>query len=186
MLSEMLASRAQPGPTGSQPTPVRSARAHPAAQVWPFASGLPPGESTAASLDAATFAGDRTGAEAAGQQYPARGGLCQGSSSWEAAKLPGVDKPVLSTPFPCFLSFRGGSQMFFLLLSGFSPFFSSLTSPGNPHLFSAEQVGCGSSYARFPGASTALAHTLPLPQEPSFFFLLFLLLSSRIQAASPP
>lgn len=82
----------------------------------------------------------------------------------------GVDKPVLSTPFPCFLSFRGGSQMFFLLVSGFSPFFSSLTSPGNPHLFSAEQVGCGSSYARFPGASTALAHTLPLPQEPSFFF----------------
>lgn len=32
---------ARPGPTGSQPTPVRRAGACPASQVWPFASGLP-------------------------------------------------------------------------------------------------------------------------------------------------
>lgn len=31
---------ARPGPTGSQPTPVRRAGARPASQVWPFASGL--------------------------------------------------------------------------------------------------------------------------------------------------
>lgn len=85
---------AQPGPTGSQPTPVGSSGARPASQVWPLARGLPPGESSSASLDAAAAAGEGRAA------LP------------ERTKPPGVDGST-STPFGGFLSFTGGSQIFF-------------------------------------------------------------------------
>lgn len=164
MLTEILASGNQPGPTGSQPTPVRRTRAHPASQVWPFASGLPPGESTGASLDVATFAGERRGAGAAGQQHPAREVCVRAAARGRLQSLL-VWTGLSAAPLFCASSPSEGVPrcFFFLLASGFSPLFPSPTSPGNPHLFSAEQVGCRSSHARFPRTSTAQPGPHPPP-----------------------
>lgn len=127
-------------------------RARPASQVWPFASGLPPGENAGASLDAATFADERWGA-----------GACQGDpyhGSWEAAKPPSVDRVVCNIPF---LASSSSEQVprFFSRLG------SALPSPARQaletHIFSLQnRLGAGA--ASHAPAQPSLAHTLPLPQ----------------------
>lgn len=95
------------------------------------------------------------------------GQLCQRGQSlpgWMAApaSLLGASSPS-----------QGAPRSFFLLVSGI------------PGLFSAEQVGCRSSRARVPRASTAQPAPHP-PPAPRAHLLPSLCSPSRIKAASPP
>lgn len=95
------------------------------------------------------------------------GQLCQGGQSfpgWMAAPA-----PLLGASFPS----QGVPRSFFLLVSGI------------PGLFSAEQVGCRSSRAHVPRASTAQPAPHP-PPAPRAHLLPSPCSLSRIKAASPP
>lgn len=185
MLTEILASGNQPGPTGSQPTPVRRRRAHPASQVWPFASGLPPGESTGASLDAATFAGERRGTGAAGQQHPAREVCVRAAARGRLQSLL-VWTGLSAAALFCASSPSEGVPRFFISAGVWvKPSLPQPDKPWKPTSFLCRTGWVQEQPCPLPTHQHGPAWPTPspCPNSPSYFSLCSL---SRIKAASPP